>query len=79
MMHLCQFVQNLAISSVECRQGFFIELYDPDDLENKARVTNRGATICQKAYCDMENQYWDTYWIHLVSLFLSIIAPNSVS
>ena len=45
---------------------------------NTTGVTEfRGATICQKAYCDMENLYCE-FEIHLVSLFLSIIASSSV-
>ena len=36
-MYLCQFGQHLAIGSEECRPGFFMELYEPGDLENKVK------------------------------------------
>ena len=33
MMYLCLFCQNMAIGSVESRQGIFINLYDPPGLK----------------------------------------------
>ena len=34
MVYLCKLGQNLAISSEECKICYFIELYDPGNLEN---------------------------------------------
>ena len=40
MMYLCQLGKILVIGSKdESRQGFFIELYDLGNLDNKAMVT----------------------------------------
>ena len=33
IMYQCQFGQKL-VQRIECRQGFFIELYEPGGLEN---------------------------------------------